>query len=340
MPRPVVLLTLAAALPLAGCGGHPRAPARTAAGPVPQLSPPQAAEPVPGPPVRSTPPGTVVRVGARPEGLAIDPRSHVAAVAVDDPPRLVLLDARSGRRLRAVRLPSAARHVALARPGGPFLVPCEGADRLEVVATDGGVVSDTRVGDNPHDATAVGPRIYTADEFGSTLTVVRGGRVVGTVPVDAQPGGIAHVGSRLFVNAVRAYTVEEYTPGDRPAGLGAQSSGLGPSHVIAGPAGRIAIGDTRGHALVLYDTRPRLRFRARVPLPGTPVGLAWDGRGTVWVTLSERNQVVPVAVAGAKPSVGKPVATGRTPLSTAVDTSTGRLAVAGAGDGTLQLLDP
>jgi hypothetical protein len=34
------------------------------------------------------------------------------------------------------------------------------------------------------------------------------------------------------------------------------------------------------------------------------------------------------------------VATARTPLSMAVDTSTGRLAIASAGDGTLQLVDP
>ena len=329
MHRPVAfLLAVGSAALLASCGGKAKpvpgtARAGSSATPAPQLDPPRAAEPIPGPPVARAPSGTVVEVGARPEGVAIDPRSHVAAVAVDDPPRLVLVDTRSGKRLRDVRLPSAARHVALARPGGPFLVPCEDADRLLVVAADGETTGDTKVGDNPHDATALGPRFYTADEFGSTMT-----------------GGIAHVDGKLLVNAVRAYTVEEYTPGDRPEGQGAQSSGLGPSHVVAGPEGRIAIGDTRGRALVVYDTRPRLRFRARLPLRGTPVGLAWDGRRTVWVTLSERNEVVPVDLAGARPREGKAIRTGRTPLSAAVDTSTGRLAVAAAGDGTLQLLDP
>ena len=337
--RTALAVLVTSALALAACGEKDEAD-RGQAVPVPQLDPPQAAEPKPGPAVRGTPPGMIVRVGRRPEGVAIDPESHVAAVAVLDPPRVVLVDTRSGEKLREVRLPSGARHVALAAPGGPFLVPTEEADRLVEISPDGEEVRETAVGDNPHDAIAIGPRIYTADEFGSTMTVVRNGRVVGTVPVDAQPGGVAAVGDRLYVNSVRSYTIEEYSSGDRPAGSGSQSSGLGPSHVVAGPEGRIAIGDTRGRALVVYDTAPRLRFRNRVALDGTPVGLAHDGKGTMWVTLSERNEVVPVDLGVARPAVGKPVPSGRTPLSVAVDTSTGRLAIAGADDGTLLLVDP
>ena len=340
MDRRLVPALVTSALSLAACGSKDEAPANGAAGPVPQLNPPQAAEPVPGPALDRPPKGTVVKVGTRPEGVAVDAGSHTDAVAVTDPPRLVLVDTRSGRKLREVRLPSGARHVALAKPGGPFLVPAEEADTLVEVPVDGGDARETKVGDNPHDATQVGERIYTADEFSSTMSVVRDGRLVGGVPVDAQPGGIASVDGRLFVNAVRAYTVEEYEPGDEPTGLGAQSSGLGPSHVVAGPGGTIAIGDTRGKALVVYDTRPRLRFKARIALGGTPVGLAWDGKGTMWVTLSEANAVVPVDLTAAKPRVGTPVPSGRTPLSVGVDTATGRLAIGNAGDGTLLLVDP
>jgi DNA-binding beta-propeller fold protein YncE len=340
VPLKIVVAALLA-LPLVACGSKDEASDPRSAGPVPQLDPPQAAEPVAGPPVEGTPPGKFVRVGKSPQGVAIDPVSHVAAVAVDDPPRLVLVDTRSGRKLREVSLPSRARHVSLAATGGPFLVPCEESDQLAQVDPSSGEARVTKVGDNPHDATAIGARRYTVDEFGSTMTVVRDGRVRATVPVDAQPGGIAAADGKLFVNAVRAYTIEQYSGGDRPSGSGSQSSGLGPSHVVAGPEGRIAIGDTRGRALVVYDTRPGLRFRARVPLGGTAEGLAADpGRGTVWVTLSERAKVVPVDLRPAKPVVGKAVPTARSPLSAAVDTATGRLAVASKADGTLQLIDP
>ena len=322
-------LALLAALVLAGCGDADRGAAPV---PTPQLDPPQAAEPAGAPPVEGTPPGRIVKVGAKPEGVAIDPRSGLAAVAVQSPPRLVLVDVRTGRVERRVPLPGTARHVSLARPGGPFLVPVEPADALVEVGTDGST-RQTAVGDNPHDATAVGNRIFVVDEFGSTLTVVRDGRVVGQVPVDAQPGGAARVGDQVAVIAVRAYTVELYDGrSDRPRGGGAQSAGLGPSHVVTGPAGRLAIADTRGRALVVYDTVPKLRFKRRIGLGGVPVGIA-AGDGRVWVALSNRNQVLPVDLASGR--LGDPLATVRDPYSLAA--GAGVLAIASRSEGTLQI---
>ncbi len=342
MLRPLSLLAAVTVVSgLAACGDKAMPPPPTkATGPVPQLNPPQAAEPVPGPPVTEAPKGMVIDVGGRPEGIAIDPESHTIGVAVTDPPRLVLLDSRSGEKLREVRLPSGARHVALSAPGGSFLVPCEEANRLVEVPLDGGDPVETEVGSNPHDATAIGARRFVINEFDSSMDVVRGGKVVGSTPTDAQPGGVANVDGTVYVNAVRAYTVEPYTDADEPRALGGQSSGLGTSHVIVGPDARLALGDTRGKALVVYETKPRLKFIARVPLGGSPVGLAWDGESTIWITLSERNQVVPVDLSGEKPVIGEPIASTQTPLSVAVDTGTGRLAVAGAGDGKVVLVDP
>ncbi len=328
------------ALVLAACGGKQAARTPASSAPTPQLSPPQAAEPVDGPRVTRRPPGMVVRVGAKPEGIAVDPRTHLVAVAVESPDRLVLVDDRTGRVVRRIELPGSARHVALARPGGPFLVPVETANVLVEVDPATGRTRTTRVGDHPHDAVASGPRVFTADEFGSTLSVVRDGRLVGSTPVDAQPGGVAAAAGKVYVTAVRAYTVEAYSAQDRPRGEGAQSAGLGPSHVVVGPLGRLAIADTRGQALVVYDTKPRLRFLARLPLHGTPVGIVGDPEhGVVWAALSERARVVRVDLGG-RPAVGPGVATARDPFSVGVDTATGRLAIASRSDGTLQLVDP
>jgi DNA-binding beta-propeller fold protein YncE len=324
---------------LAGCGAKKEPSAPRATAPVPQLAPPQAAEPVDGPKVTGRVLGRVVRVGAKPEGVAVDPETHLVAVAVQSPNALVILDDRTGRVVRRVALPGTARHVALARPGGPFLVPVETANALVQVDPRSGRTRTTRVGEHPHDAIASGSRVFTADEFGSTMSVVRGGRLVGSTPVDAQPGGVAAVDGKVYVTAVRAYTVEGYPAVDHPRGEGAQSAGLGPSHVVAGPEGRLAIADTRGQALVVYDTRPRLRFRARLPLGGTPVGIAADpGAGVVWAALSERATVVRIDLRAAKPRVVARVATARDPFSVGIDTATGRLAVASRSDGTLQLV--
>lgn len=321
------------ALAVSGCGGGS---GPGTGQPRPQLDPPQAAEPVGAPPAKGGLPGRSLKVGAKPEGVAIDARTGLAAVAVQSPPQLVLVDTRGGRIVRRVPLPGTARHVSLAAPGGPFLVPVEPDDSLVEVRFDG-TTRRTEVGDNPHDATAVGDRYFVADEFGSTLTVVRNGAVVGEVPVDAQPGGVATVGDQVAVIAVRAYTVELYDGrADRPRGGGGQSAGLGPSHVVTGPGGRLAIADTRGHALVVYDTEPKLRFARRIPLDGTPLGLATGDDGRVWVALSERNRAFPVDLETGRS--GRSIRTVRDPFSLAA--GDGVLAIASRSTGTLQITRP
>lgn len=319
---------LAVATLLVACGGDDEPGA-----PRPQLDPPQAAEPVQAPPAED-PPGLIVEVGDTPEGVALDAQAGIAAVAVDEPSRLVLLDVETGEVVEEVSLPGSARHVTEA--DGTFLVPVEDADVLFEV-TPGGPVVRTAVGDGPHDAAKLGDRVFTADEFGSTMSVVRDGELVGQVPVDAQPGGVSIVGDRVAVIAVRAYTVELYDAlSDEPRGFGGQSAGLGPSHVVTGDDGRLAIADTRGRALVVYGTDERLRFERRVALDGTPVGVAAGDGGTAWVALSERNEVVEVDLESGRTL--RSVDTVRNPYTVAY--GDGMLVIASQADGTIQATRP
>ena len=288
-------------------------------------------------------PGVVVKVGAKPEGVAVDSRTGAVAVAVDQPPRLVLIaGARKGltnAAQRQVALPGTARHVELAKSGGPFLVPVETANMLLQVPEGAGPIIRTRVGNHPHDAAYLKGAAYTVDEFGSTLSEVRGGKLTRQVPVDAQPGGVTAVGDTLAITAVRAYTVEQFRQRDL-LGLGAQSAGLGPSHLTHDAAGRLYIADTRGEQLIVYATKPRLKFVGRVRLGGTPLGLAVDQRrGRLWITLSERNQLLQLNLADT-PKIERRIATVRDPFSNAVDPLTGRVYVASRSDGTLQAITP
>ena len=224
------------------------------------------------------PAGRVVRVGARPEGVAVDPASGLAAVATADG---VICRRGHGRRAPPVRLPAPARHLSLARPGGPFLVPLENADALAEVSP-AGRVRLTPAGGHPHDAAAAGEDIYVGDEFGGTLSLLRGGKLERQVAVDVQPGGVAVTGAYVAVVSVRAYTLELLRRSDL-ARLGAQSAGYGPSHVVADAAGRLYVADTRGDGVSVFETRPRLRFVARLSLPGSPYGLAVDdARERLW----------------------------------------------------------
>ncbi|HYF27103.1 MAG TPA: hypothetical protein VD931_15270 [Baekduia sp.] len=339
MPRALLLVVLVALAQLAapGCGGGDD-PARPPAPGRPELPfPPRAAEPAGAPAADARPAGRVVRVGDGPEGVAVDPRTGTVAVGLRDG-RLALVDVRTGRARRFVRLPSAPRHVQLARPGGPFLVACEDADALAEVAVTGGV-RVTRVGDGPHDAAALADgRIVVADEFGATATIVREGRVVARRQVDVQPGGVAALGDIAAIVSVRAYTVALL--GARGRQGDSQNAGYGPSHAVADDDGRVYVTDTRGGGLSVFATRPRLRFVGRTALAGSPYGIAIDRRrGRLWVTLTARNALVELTI-GDVPRRLATRATVRQPNTVAVDERSGRLVVASRTDGTLQLLAP
>ena len=266
---------VAAALALTGCGGGDAPPARPE-----QPYPPKAAEPGTAPEPAEKPAGRVVEVGAKPEGVVFDQRTGLVAVGVNDPDELVLLD-RDGNVRKRVPLPGPPRHLQLAGPGGPVLVPSEPANELVEVSLPGGGLRATPVGKQPHDATAgEDGRIFTADERGSTISEVRDGRRIRTVPVDTQPGGIAAVGDRVAVVAVQAYTVELYDQRTLQ-GQGARNAGLGPTHVVADGEGRIYVADTRGGAILVYTTEPRLKVAGRIALPGSPYGLATRRRSAL-----------------------------------------------------------
>jgi len=344
MARAALLLLVVVGLALAGCGGDgaddepadpPGARDRAAAQPYP----PRAAEPASAPPQRRTPAGRVVRIGGPAEGLVADARTGLLAAALQREPRLMLVETRTGRVEQDVELPASPRHLELARAGGPVLVPAEEADRLVEVALPGGEQRTLPAGDHPHDAAAIGARRFTADEFGSTVTAVEDGRRVAQGPVDVQPGGIVAVGGRLGVVSVRAYTFE-LLDAQTLRGGGSQNAGLGPTHAARDAADRVWITDTRGDALIVFATQPRLRFLARVPLAGSPYGLAVDARrGRVWVSLTARNELVELD-ASDRPRRRRTLPTVRQPNSVAVDERTGRVAVASATGDALQLVDP
>jgi DNA-binding beta-propeller fold protein YncE len=76
-----------------------------------------------------------------------------------------------------------------------------------------------------------------------------------------------------------------------------------------------------------------------LPLPGTPYGLAYDAaRDRLWVTLTATNQLVGFDTRADPPREIARIPTVRQPNTVAVDEATGRLAVTGPDDGTLQLI--
>lgn len=336
------LSLLAAALVfLAGCGspgGGP--PEQGAAG---EESSAPAAEPAEAQPLEEEPAGEVVDVGGRPEGIVADPETGLVAVGLREPNELAIVDGGSGEVVRTVELPASPRHLGLAGPGGPVLVPVERGDALVQVGLPGGeVLSETPVGQFPHDA-AAGPdgRIFVANEFGDTLSVIKGDEVVETVDAPRQPGGVAATESGLVgVIGVSALDLEVFD-GETLESLGRVDAGEGPTHLSAGPDDRFYVTDTRGDAVLIYESGPEPEQIGRVPLAGRPYGVAVDPRrGHLWVTLTAENELVKFDLEGDTLRELARYPTVSEPNTVAVDTSSGRVFVAGKANGLLQILQP
>ena len=320
----VLLLALAA-----GCGSAPRD----------ELPP--AAEPASSPPTVARPDGRLVPVGFKPEGVVADPETGLVAVGLRSPDELALVDGATGRVRRRVPLPAAPRHLALEGPGGPVLVPAEDADALLSVALPGGAVTRAPTGREPHDAAAAGGRVFVADEFAHTLTVLAGGRAVTRIRTALQPGGVTPLdhGRSVAVVSVRERVVEVFdaATGER---TGRAPAGVGPTHAVSDGGNYLFVTDTDGGALLVYHLRPALELIRRYPLPGSPYGIAVDTeRGRLFVTQTARNQLTELRLGG-RPSLTHRYATPRQPNTVAVDEGTGRVFVTGKVDGVLQLLDP
>ena len=322
-----VLLPLT--LALAGCSApKPAAP-----------EPLGAAEPADSPALTADPAGTVVSLDPDPEGMVFDPVTGLLAVAVRDPERLLLLD-RDGATVREVPLPGHARHLQLAAPGGPVLVPAEDSNSLVEVFLPDGSTRVTPVGSYPHDAAQVASgQVLVGDEMGGTLSVVEDGAVTRTLTSQTQPGGVAVVGDTAGVVDVGAFTLTTY---DVPAGelLSVVDAGAGPTHLVADSQGRFLVADTRGDAVLTFAGEPVAQV-GELALPGAPYGLAHDATAQVlWVTLTATNEVVGLSTAGAELTEVARFPTVRQPNTVAVDPVSGRVFVGSRTTGQLQLVDP
>ncbi len=274
-----------------------------------------------------------------PEGVVVDPTSGLLAVALRDPDQLALVDPRDGRVRRRVKLPAPARHLALDPAGSTVLVPAESANLLIYVSLPGGKMRTVEVGAHPHDATVAAGRVYVADEFGDSVSVLRGGRLADSLDAPVQPGGIATAEGYVALIAVRQRVLETYDARTESS-LGTIDAGEGPTHVET--CGRRAfVVDTEGDAILEFRVGRHSRQTASTPAPGTPYGIAADcRRRTLWVTLTARNELVAygIAPAGLKRLASFP--TVRQPNSVAVDPSSGDAFVTASEGRVLERIPP
>lgn len=358
----VVAMVAVSGLGVAGCAGSTPAPAASSpasspapasagpAAPVPgPLTPRKFPEPLPPPaepgaaPVPAVaPPGRVVAVGGSPEGIVANPVTRTVAVGVRNPNQLTLLGADTATVTGRVPLPGVLRHLQLAGPGGPVLVPDESSNSLLRVSLPAGpVTSQVLTGISPHDATqAPNGTVFVANEAGGTVVALRGNQVAKTFTDVTQPAGLAPVGNVVGLLDVRENTLTFYDS-TTLAGIAELPAGAGPTHLIADKHGRMIATDTRGGALLVYDPTGTPRQLARVAVPGQPYGITYDPvRDRLWVSATGLNQVVGFDMTQPVPREVARIPTVRQANTVAVDPGTGRLFVTGTDDGTVQAINP
>jgi DNA-binding beta-propeller fold protein YncE len=337
--RPVAIkaagLLIAAFTVVVSCG-EPSPGLTTTTG----LPPP--AEPHAAPEQTRSLPGWTVLIGDAPEGVVVDGVTRTVAVAKRNPNELVLLNADTGDVTGRTPLPGSVRHLQLAAPGGPVLVPVESANALvRVELPSGRADPPITVGTGPHDATQVQNGIvFVTNEFGGSVTALRDDTVVKDFGGSVQPGGLAAVGDLVGVIDVRQNDLTVYDAAALTV-VGSVAAGTGPTHVIGDRHGRMIVTDTRGDTMRVFSPRPTPREVTTVEQPGGPYGIAYDAtRDRLWVTSTGTNEVVGYDMADATPREVRRLPTVQNPNTLGVDPATGRLFIAGVPGGVVQIVDP
>ncbi|GAA1511159.1 hypothetical protein GCM10009827_026690 [Dactylosporangium maewongense] len=225
----------------------------------------------------------------------------------------------------------------MALPSGGFRAV---AGSTVVTVGGGGGTTDRWELPAPGTALAVHPSGWTAvtvPTLGDVIILSPTGAVTHTIHTGGRPGSVALTGDLIGVldPAETSLTVYDATSGTRREGLRA---GDGAVTVTTDDTGRFVVLDARDGELLVFETGPLL-LRQRYPVPGGPYALTF-ARSTLWVTVTQRNELVGYDLSGGTPREVARHPTVRLPIAVAADPSTGTIAVAGSAEGLVQRISP
>lgn len=288
------------------------------------------------PPVTQAPAGVVRALDARAQTALFDGRTGQLAVLASGPTRggtsslTVMVPQQTSERI--IQLPGPATGMAgdnagsvyLSTRGGYFVVDLtvghvtrvsvRDADHVDFSAitrrTDGMVVLGTadgtlyalRLGATEASRTAVHAHVDSLAAQGNTVAVLdRGQTSIVTVGADG------HIGQSL-------------------------RAGQGATTMVADPAGRLLVVDTRGGQLLVFGVDP-LILRQAYPVAGSPYGVV-GSHGLVWVSQTSANTVIGYDLSTGIPLEKVRYPSVRQPNALAFDDAAGTLyVVSGAGAG-------
>ena len=300
---------------------------------------PVAASAAQSPPLRVAPAGTVTALPGVVTSMAVDTTTRVLAVAVRQPPtvRLYRLDELTAQP-HVVTLPGPAEELRMAADSGPLLATVGGESQLVHITLPGGLARSTPLDGAPVSASQLNDRTLVAMRDRKAVAVLDGGgvqRVISGSMFSADQ--VLSIGGRAVVLDRLRTAVFELDVNAGTVGRGLRA-GQGATNAVTDRFGRVLVADTRGGALLAFSLDPLL-LRQRYPVPGGPFGMAYDpARDVVWVTLTGSNEVVGYHVAGEEPQERFRFPTVEQPNSVTVDPVSGRVIIASATGGGIQVV--
>lgn len=334
MRRQVGLFTTAvvSALVLTACaGGQSQDDLQSA----PNLA---AATPAVSPPPVAQLTGTVLPLPGPASAIVVDPASRTAVVAVTKPAELVLFNLDKLTSAPAtVPLPGSVDHLSLG--GDMVFAPVARANTVVEVTLPTHTTTVVRVAGGPTSAVQYRGNLLVAVPARKAIDVLAGDRVIRTISGDVNPEQVLVAGNNVvMLDRIRSAVFDiNTTAGSVGAGLRA---GQGATNAATDAFGRVIVTDTRTGQVIAFTANPVLERQA-APAAGVPYGVAVDTRRQIaWVTATQLNEVIGYQLAGGQPMQKYRLSTVRQPDSVAVDPVSGRVLVASADGGGVQVMQP
>ncbi len=318
---------LCALLTAAGCSG------KTLDDSPPAIAP---AQPAPSPPISHVPAGTVRPLNARPQAAIFDDRTAQLVTVVPGPsaaaPARVITLSSQQTSPRVIDLPGPATGLAgdnsgtayVCTHGGYFVVDLAAGRAVRVGVREADNVDFTAITRLLDGTVALG----TAD--GTLRTLIPGATDGRRVTVHAHIDSLAAQANTVAV-LDRGQTSVTTVGVDGRIGQSLRA-GQGATTMVADPAGRLLVADTRGGQLLVFGVDP-LILRQAYPVAQSPYGVT-GSRGLAWVSQTSANIVVGYDLSTGIPLEKVRYPTVRQPNTLAFDDAAGTLyVVSGSGDG-------
>ena len=302
------------------------------------VAPPSAAQ---SPPVTRAPAGVVRPLDARAQNAVFDGRTGQLVTVAPGPtaaaPSTLSLLSPQQTSPRAIALPGPATGLVgdsagtayLSTRGGYFMVDLAAGRATRVSVRDAETVDFTAI-TRRADGTVV---LGTAD--GALYSLGPGAMGTHRTQVHGHVDSLAAQGNTVAV--LDRWQTSIVTVGaDGRIGQSLRA-GQGATTMVADPAGRLLVSDTRGGQLLVFGVDP-LILRQAYPVADSPYGVV-GSRGLAWVSQTSANTVVGYDLSTGTPQEKVRYPSVRQPNALAFDDATGTLyVVSGAGDG-VQVID-